>query len=209
MRILLRYCPVGRFRDSGIRGIAFHDSGSSLLPSSFFLLLGPFFHPGLFSATQTKPLLTVLPEAVFFGIFLLHWVLKAGYPYDRCLRSVPVLHGQWFLSLYPVDLSAVPLMLQRNICGHGHGRTQKRCPGSPGPFFHILHRHRIHRLREILPEIFGDVLPSGSFDIHKEWWPGRYNTFLTGIPTCNSCCSPAGHLLRLRPEFHPAGSRYI
>ena len=51
--------------------------------------------------------------------------IKAGYPYDRCLRSVPVLHGQWFLSLYPVDLSAVPLMLQRNICGHGHGRTQR------------------------------------------------------------------------------------
>lgn len=34
MRILLRYCPVGRFHDSEIRGTVFHDSGSSLLPSS-------------------------------------------------------------------------------------------------------------------------------------------------------------------------------
>ncbi len=64
------YYPVGHFHGSKIHGTVFRDSGSSLLPSSSFLLLEPFFHPVLFSATKTKLLLMVLPEAVVFCIFL-------------------------------------------------------------------------------------------------------------------------------------------
>ena len=97
MQIRSHYYPVGHFHGLKIRRIVFRDSGNSLLPSSSFLLLEPFFHPVLFSVTKIKPLLMVLPEAGVFCIFLRQRVLQADYPCDRSRLSVPMPRGQPFL----------------------------------------------------------------------------------------------------------------
>lgn len=105
MQIRSHYYPVGHFHGLKIRRTVFRDSGSSLLPSSSFLLLEPFFHPVLFSATKIKLLLIVLPEADVFCIFLRQRVPQADYTCDKSRLFVPMPRGQPFLWLYLSALS--------------------------------------------------------------------------------------------------------